>query len=95
MTEEDEEDYRKTEICRFCRKNIESEKVRDPCHLTSKYTGPAHSKCNNNVTQEQSNFITFIFTVTPITIATSTFKKLVDKKNDKLNFDIIPKTNEE
>ena len=33
---------------------------RDHCHLTGKYTGPAHSKCNINVTQAQSNFIPFI-----------------------------------
>ena len=44
MTDEDEEDYRKNNICRFCKKNIESNKVRDPCHLTGKYRGPAHSK---------------------------------------------------
>ena len=24
-------------ICRFCEKNIESDKVRDHCHLTGKY----------------------------------------------------------
>ena len=36
-----------------------SDKVRDHCHLTGKYRGPAHSKCNNNVTQKQSNSITF------------------------------------
>ena len=59
MTEKDDEDYRNNNICRFCEKNIESEKVRDHCLLKGKYRGPAHSKCNNNVTQKQSNFITF------------------------------------
>ena len=48
MTEKDEEDYRKNNICRFCEKNIESDKVRDHCHLTGEYRGPAHSKCNIN-----------------------------------------------
>ena len=28
--------------------------------MTSNYRGPAHSKCNINVTQEQSNFIPFV-----------------------------------
>ena len=60
MTEENEEDYRNDNICRFCEKEI-SDKVRDHCHLTGKYRGPAHSKCNINVTQKQSNFIPFIF----------------------------------
>ena len=29
MTEENEEDYRNNNICRFCEKNIESDKDRD------------------------------------------------------------------
>ena len=56
MTNEDEESYRNNNICRFCEKNIEPDKVRDHCHLTGKYRGPAHSKCNINVTKKQSNF---------------------------------------
>ena len=83
MTEENGEDYRINNICRFCERNTETDKVRGHCHLTGKYRGPAHSKCNINVTQDQSNFCHMFF------------KKLVDKKNDKVKFDIIPKTNEE
>ena len=41
----DEELYREKVIRRFCEKNIESDKVRDHCHLTRKYRGPAPSKC--------------------------------------------------
>ena len=44
MTEENEGDCRNNEICRFCDKNIESDKVGDHCHLTSKNRGPAHKK---------------------------------------------------
>ena len=52
-TEKDEDDYRINNICRFCeKKNIESDKIRDNCHLAGKYRGPAHSICNNNVTQK-------------------------------------------
>ena len=47
MTEKDEEDYRNNNICRFCEKNIESDKGRDHCHLTGKYRRPAHNKCNS------------------------------------------------
>ena len=50
MTEENEEDFKNNDICRFCEKEINSVKVRDHCHLTGTYTGPAHSKSNNNVT---------------------------------------------
>ena len=95
MTEKDEEDYRNIKNCRFCEKFIESDKVRDHCHLTGKFGGPAHSKCNINVTQKQSNFIPIIFHNFITYDCHIFFKRLVDKKNDKVNFDIIPKTNEE
>ena len=61
MTDEDEENYKNTNVCRFCEKEILSDKVRDHCHLTRKYRGPAHNKCNNNVTQKQGIFIPFAF----------------------------------
>ena len=61
MTKEDEKDFKNNNICRFCLKNIECDKVRDHCHLTAKYEDPAHSKCNISVTQDKSNFIPFIF----------------------------------
>ena len=72
-----------------------SDKVRDHCHLTGKYRGPSHSKCNINVTQKQCNFIPFIFHNFSNYDCHKFFKKLVDKKKDKVDFDIIPKTNEE
>ena len=56
MTREDEEDYRNNDFCRFCEKEIITDKVKDHCHLTGKYRGRTHSKCNINVTQDQSNF---------------------------------------
>ena len=95
MTQEDEEGYRNNDFCRFCEKYFESDKVRDHCHLTGKYRGPAHSICNINVFQKQSNFIPFIFHNFSNYDCHMFFKKLIDKKNDKVKFDIIPKTNEE
>ena len=95
MTEEDEEDFRNNNICSFCEKNIDCDKVRDHCHLPGKYREPAHSKCNFNVTQDQINIIPFIFHNFSNYDCHMFFKKLVDMKNDKVKFDIIPKTNEE
>ena len=95
MTPEDEEDYKNINVCRFCEKFIESDEARDHCHLTGNYRGPAHSICKINVTQKQSNFIPFIFHNFSNYDCHMFFKKLVDKKNDKVKFDIIPKTNEE
>ena len=77
------------------KKTIESDKVRDHCHLTGKYRGPAQSFCNIIVTQKQSNFIPFISHHFSNYGCHMFFKKLVDKKNDKVKFDIIPKTSEE
>ena len=98
-TEEDEEDYRNNNYCRFCEKIIECDKIRDNCHLTSNYSGPAHSKCNINVTQQRSIYIPFIFHNFSNYDFHMFFKNLVDKKNakvkEKVKFDIIPKTNEE
>ena len=95
MTQEDEDDYRNNNICRFCEKEIITDKIRDHCHLTGNYRGPAHNTCNINVTQKQSNFIPFIFHNFSNYDCHMFFKKLVDKKKDKVDFDIIPKTNEE
>ena len=95
MTQENEEDFRNINICRFCEKIIESDKVRDHCHLTGKYRGPSHNVCNTNVTQKQSNFIPFIFHNFSNYDCHMFFKKLVNKKKDKVDFEIIPKTNEE
>ena len=94
MTEEDEEDYKNDKICQFCEKEIISDKVRDHCHLTGNYRGPAHSLCNNNVTQKQSNFIPFIFHNFSNYDFHMFFKKLVNKKKNEVDFEIIPKTNE-
>ena len=95
MKDEDEEDYRNNNVRRFCEQEILSDKVRDHCHLTGDYRGPAHSKCNINVTQKQSNFIPFIFHNFSNYECHMFFKKLVNRKKDKVDYDIIPKTNEE
>ena len=95
MTQEDEEDYKNNNICRFCEKEIVSDKVRDHCHLTGKYRGPAHNICNINVKQKDSNFIPFAFHNFSNYDCHMFFKKLVDLKKDKVKFKIIPKTNKE
>ena len=94
MTEEDE-DFGNNNICRFCEKKILSDKVRDHCHLTGKYRGPAHNTCNINVKQKDSNFTPFAFHNFSKYDCHMFFKSLVDLKKDKVKFEIIPKTNEE
>ena len=79
----------------FVKKNIESDKVRDHCHLTGNYRGPAHNVCNINVKQKDSNFIPFAFHNFSNYDCQMFFKRLVDLKKDNVKFEIIPKTNEE
>ena len=94
LKQEDEEDFKNNNICRFCEKEIESDKVRDHCHLTGKNRGPAHNICNINVKQKDCNFIPFAFHNFSNYDCHMFFKKLVDLKKDKVKFKIIPKTNE-
>ena len=61
MSEEDDEQYRNSTIGRFCEKEIFCDKVRDHCHITGKYSVPAHKKGNKNVKQKQFRFISFAF----------------------------------
>ena len=92
VTEKEEDYYRKINICQFSEKKIESEKVRDLCHSTADYRGPALQKCNINVTQKQSKFIPFKFHNSSKYDGHLLFKQLVDNKNDKVNIDNIPRT---
>ena len=96
MTQEDVENFENNNSCRFCEKEILSDKVSDHCHLTGKYRGPAHNTCNINVKQQKdSNFIPFAFHNFSNYDCHMFFKRLVDLNKDKVKFEIIPKTNEE
>ena len=94
LSKKDEEDYKNINICRFCEKEI-FDKVREHCHLTGKYRGPAHNTCNINVKQKDNNSIPFAFHTFSNYDCHMFFKKFVNLKNDKVEFKIIPKTNEE
>ena len=94
MTEDDEEDHKNNNICPFFERKILSDKVRDHCHLTGKYRWPAHNTCNINVKQKDSIFIPFAFHNFSKYDCHMFFKRLLDLKKDKINFKIIPKTNE-
>ncbi|XP_065363259.1 uncharacterized protein LOC135956640 [Calliphora vicina] len=49
LTEQENLDYALNDICHICFKPIANEiKVRDHCHLSGKYRGPAHNSCNLN-----------------------------------------------
>ena len=92
MTKENEEDFKNNIICRFCEKEKLSDKVRDHCHLTGKYRGPAHNTCNINVKQKDSNFIPIAFHNFTNYDCHMFFKRLVDlKKKIKYNLTLYLK----
>ena len=71
----------------FVKKYIESDQVRDHCHLTSKYRGPSHNICNINAKQKDSNFIPFAFHNFSNYDCHMFFKRLVDFKKEKVKFE--------
>ena len=95
MTQEDEEDFKNSTHCWFCELPLDGRAVRDHCHLTGRYRGAAHEKCNINVKQKQSNFIPFVFHNFSNYDCHLFFKTLIDKKSDNVPLHVIPKTNEE
>ena len=46
MTTEDEEHYQNSNDCWVCNEKIIKDRVRDHCHITGNYRGPAHRQCN-------------------------------------------------
>ena len=46
MTNEDEEIYHNSHICWICKQELNMDKKRDNYHVTGKFRGAAHNKCN-------------------------------------------------
>ena len=46
FTEEDKKRFNKSKECWICGEPLNDDKVRDHCHYTGRYRGPAHNKCN-------------------------------------------------
>ena len=62
MTEDQIKKFNSAIQCYICKKEFSCNnyKVRDHCHLTGKYRGPAHNNCNLNL-KEKVNFIPIFF----------------------------------
>ena len=46
FTEEDKERFNESKECWICEEPFKDNKVRDPCHYTGRYRGPACNSCN-------------------------------------------------
>ena len=49
MTNEHEEIYNNSNICHIYKEELNKDKVRDHCHITGKFRGVSHNKCNLNL----------------------------------------------
>ena len=59
MSIEENEDFERRGVCWICGGLIDDNKVRDHCHITGKYRGPAHSSCNINLKISNKFFVVF------------------------------------
>ena len=46
MTDENQADFEPATHCHICGVVLESDRVRDHCHITGAYRGAAHDQCN-------------------------------------------------
>ena len=46
FTEEDRKQFNKASDCWICGEYLANDRVRDHCHFTGRYRGPAHNRCN-------------------------------------------------
>ena len=49
MASQDEEIYHNSHICWIYKQELNMDKVKDHCHVTGKFRGAAHNKCNINL----------------------------------------------
>ena len=59
FTEEDKKRFNEEKECWICKEPLNEDKVRDHCHYTGRYRGPAHNKCN--LKYRKPKFIPVVF----------------------------------
>ena len=87
MSNEDEEIYNNSCICWIWKQELHTDKVRDHCHVTSKFRGASHGKCNINL--RFSKKLPIIFDNLQGYDGHSIFKEL---NNFNIDIEVIPKT---
>ena len=90
MTIENENNYQNWECCWICNETIIKDKVRDHCHITAKYRGAAHQKCNSKLRIPRK--LPIIFHNLEGYDGYVIFRELNNFKD--IDIQVIPKTNE-
>ena len=91
FTEEDRKEFNKASDCWICGEALGNDRVRDHCHYTGRYRGPAHNSCN--LKYRKPNFIPVVFHNLS-GYDSHLFIKKLGSSDEKENIDCIPNNEE-
>ena len=96
ITPEEHQSFQQSKVCLLCERKLDGEdNVRDHDHLTGKYRGAAHNKCNLNCKKKSSSFVPIFFHNFSGYDCHLIFEELLTSAyNLKLPINIIPKSME-
>ena len=92
FTEEDRKQFNKASDCWICGEYLGNDRVRDHCHYTGRYRGPAHNSCNLEYRKPKS--ISVFFHNLSGYDSHLFIKKIGCSINKKENIDCIPNNEE-
>ena len=91
FTEEDREQFNKASDCWICGESLGNDRVRDHCHFTGQYRGPAHNNCNLKYRKPKS---VSVFFHNLSGYDSHLFIKKLGSPDKKENIDCIPNNEE-
>ena len=91
FTEEDEKQFNKASDCWICGEVLGNDRVRDHCHFTGRYRGPAHNSCNLKYRKPES---VSVFFHNLSGYDSHLFIKKLGSPDKKENIDCIPNNEE-
>ena len=91
FTEEDRKQFNKASDCWICGEELGNDRVRDHCHFTGRYRGPAHNSCNLKYRKPKSISVVFH---NLSGYDSHLFIKKLGSPDEKENIDCIPNNEE-
>ena len=91
FTEEDRKQFNKASDCWICGEELGNDRVRDHCHYTGRYRGPAHNNCNLKYRKPKSKPV-FFHNLSGYD--SHLFIKKIGSSNKKENIKCIPNNEE-
>ena len=91
FTEEDRKHFNNASDCWICGEELGNDRVRDHCHFTGRYRGPAHNKCNLKY-RKPKNISVFFHNLSGYD--SHLFIKKIGTSNKNENIDCIPNNEE-